>query len=131
MGSHCMIGAMFDEDVADDEDAGLIVASYCHYDGYIDGVGRKLIQFFNGDKAFAVADFGYISSLEAESLEELYSEQQHPDNSIPSEYYESINDFLDGAKDNLCEYAYLYMNKTWYYSSIAGQHASDLRKLKC
>tara|TARA_B100001013_G_C24563791_1_gene423596 strand:- start:1 stop:558 length:558 start_codon:yes stop_codon:yes gene_type:complete len=43
---------------------GSVVSSYVHYDGYVTGVGKTLLEHYNTEEyAFAVSTAGYFSSL--------------------------------------------------------------------
>jgi len=113
MATRSMIGAMFDKSI--DPNRG-IVASYCHYDGYLTGVGMTLFEYFNGDDAFAVADFGYMSCLSVKSVDALMDSGATHANSNPSGIYKDIEELLEHAKDSGCEYVYLNVNGVWLYT---------------
>jgi len=45
---------------------GTVKQSYCHWDGYLEGVGATLKEFYNTEeKVEALVDLGDLSSLEA------------------------------------------------------------------
>jgi len=113
MATRSMIGAMFDKSV--DPERG-IVASYCHYDGYLTGVGMTLFEYFRGDDAFAVADFGYMSSLSYKSVDELFEGASSHANSGDSTFFKNIDEFFDDAQDCGCEFAYLWIDDEWCWT---------------
>jgi len=112
MGTSCYIGAKYDKEVVGSDE---IVGSYCHYDGYLSGVGMTLLENWNGDQAYALASHGYFSGI-VESLKELGSPKDQHANSDSAEYFKTEGDFLERAvKNNGCEFAYLYIDGQWNY----------------
>jgi hypothetical protein len=112
MGTHALIGAQFDSDVVGESG---IVASYCHYDGYLNGAGFLLYTEFSGDNAYAVADHGYFSSL-PKNLDELQNETDGSHaNSDEAVYLENETEFLECGMNQGCDYAYLWRDGVWYF----------------
>ena len=57
MGTHAMIGVWHEE-------TNEVIASYVHYDGYVEGVGKTLVEHYNDQsRAEIVAHGGYLSAL--------------------------------------------------------------------
>jgi hypothetical protein len=108
MGTHAMIGIYNDED-------GSVTASYCHYDGYLEGVGRTLINCYNTQyDAEMVAKGGYISSLENDYLKS----RQEAVHSDPAIVYDSVNVFLKcGANYAGADYLYLFDGEAWFFTA--------------
>ena len=70
---------------------GSVDASYVHWDGYLEGVGRTLIDHYNTQyDAEIVARGGYLSSLSPDYAESR-QESVHSDIAVP---YESVEQFL-------------------------------------
>lgn len=113
MGTACYVGARYEEESTGSDE---IIASYCHYDGYLSGVGMTILENWNGEQAYALASHGYFSSL-VETQKELGSrkEKDAHANSDPAIYIETRMQFLKKAIRCGSEFAYLYENGKWYY----------------
>ena len=88
-----------------------VVASYCHYDGYIEHNGVMLLKYYNGEKqARDLVDNGYMSSLKP-TIEEINQGRVHEDK--PTEYpNERI--FMDELDALWVEFVYLFKEGKWY-----------------
>ena len=111
MGTRSRIGIQ----LADDS----ILSIYCHYDGYPEFNGVKLVEYFNSyEKAAELIDSGDISALwtnagwSNETLPEvgpLYYSSRGED--YPPRLDADLCEFL--LPDNSEEYAYLFRNGEW------------------
>ena len=95
-----------------------VSASYCHYDGYIQGVGRTLNKYYNSQyDAEAVAKGGYIVRL----LEDYAETRQHADRDgrrVPCETYESVDQYMKNGRDYYdTDYLYLWDGAAWFFTS--------------
>jgi len=112
MGTHSMIGIWNSE-------TGIVTASYCHYDGYLEGNGRTLVERYNQlYDAAMVATGGYLSGLS-----EYYAQDRlqsvHND---PAITYESVEDYMNNGYDHAgAEYLYLYDGSAWFVASCYGE----------
>jgi hypothetical protein len=108
MGTHAMIG-VYNQD-------GSVTASYCHYDGYLEGVGRTLINSYNnGYDAEVVARGGYLSAL----LDDYMISRQESVHSDSSTDYESVDEFLTfGFEDMGSGYLYIWDGTAWFFASL-------------
>lgn len=108
MGTHAMIGFYNKED-------GSVDATYCHYDGYLDGVGRTLVKAYNTpEKAEAVAKTGYLSGL-TEDLEQSIKDAVHKEPAVP---YLSVEQYMKNGYDYCgADYIYLFDGEAWFFAS--------------
>ena len=92
-----------------------VIASYCHYDGYVEGVGKTLVKSYNSQyDAEIVAKGGYLSSLSDDYLE---SKTNSVNSDAPIEY-ENIKHFLKQSfNDTGAEYAYVWDGNTWFVAT--------------
>lgn len=92
-----------------------ITASYCHYDGYVEGVGRTLVTSYNSQyDAEIVAKGGYLSSLSDDYLES----KTNSVNSDASVVYEDIEHFYKQSfNDTGAEYAYVWDGNVWFVAT--------------
>lgn len=90
---------------------------YCHFDGYIDGVGKCLFEHYQDeDKVSRLIDLGNLSRLGQDETSK-YTYAYHRDR---GEYYDeesptegpTLNSVAD--KIDHSGYIYVYKNKKWY-----------------
>jgi len=114
MGTHAMIGIYNKED-------GSVKASCCHYDGYLEGVGRTLVNSYNTQyDAEMVAKGGYMSALYDDYME-TRKEAVHSEIAVP---YESVGQYLKNGFDYCgADYIYLWDGEAWFYAKY-GANAS-------
>lgn len=97
----------------EDAETNVVTATYCHYDGYLTGVGATLVEHYaTAELAVAVTRAGYLSSLEddlAVSLAEAVNKAK------PTTYDDASRYFQEG-KESWCEYLYLYRQGVWFYA---------------
>ena len=110
MGTRSMIGIL--------NESGTVTASYCHYDGYFDGVCKTLIESYNnGEKAIQVARGGYLSSLGPN-----YDESKgFAANEDVADLFNNEVDFKENAEE-FCgaEYIYLWDGAQWLVNECYG-----------
>ena len=108
MGTHAMIGIYNPAD-------GSVDASYCHYDGYLEGVGQVLFEHYNTQyDAEIVARGGYMSALYPDYAK-TRQESVHNDVSVP---YESVEQFMKNGYDYYgAEYIYLWDGESWFFAT--------------
>lgn len=106
MGTAAMIG-IYNED-------GTVTASYCHYDGYLEGVGATLLKSYNSQyDASYVSHGGYVSSLDDDYL---VSRQMAVHNE-PAISYTNVSTYLErGSAYSGAEYLYLWDGDCWYFA---------------
>ena len=88
-----------------------IVASYCHYDGYIEHNGVMLLKYYNGEKqARDLVDNGYMSSLKP-TIDGINEGRVHEDK--PIEYRNEFI-FMNDLEALWVEFVYLFKESKWY-----------------
>lgn len=103
MGTSAMIGIY-------DQKDGSVTASYCHYDGYLEGVGDTLATYYNSSyDAEIVAKGGYISALYDDYLKSREN-SVHNDKAV---VYSSIEEYL---KEEDTDFLYVYDGEGWLYT---------------
>lgn len=84
---------------------------YCHWDGYLNGVGKTLLSFYNDKKKVEkLIKLGNISSLEKtlSNIKTYNEEGSKVDNEAAYKKY---------YREQGTDYAYLFKNNKWYVSS--------------
>jgi hypothetical protein len=103
-----------------------VTSIYCHFDGYLDGVGRILFEHYKDEtKIRQLMDLGDISSLGPEIGNKVdrtsydLDDQQciaygrdYGEKNCESQNYISEKEYLKNAND----FAYLFKNGAWYVS---------------
>lgn len=109
MGTRSMIGIYNATD-------GSVNASYCHFDGYVEGVGKTLVEHYNTQyDAEVVAKGGYLSSLESDYL----LSRQGSVHADPFITFDSVTEFMTDCYDMFnAEYLYLWDGEAWFVSSV-------------
>lgn len=91
-----------------------VAYAYVHYDGYLAGVGRKLIELYNTQEdALNIAQAGYLSTLE-KTIEESIEKSVHKDEN-PG-IVSTERDLIEDADNCGAEYVYLWRDGQWLYS---------------
>lgn len=111
MGTHAMIGIVNQD--------GSVDASYVHYDGYLEGVGRTLVENYNTlYDAEVVAKGGYMSALYPDYVT-TRKEAVHNEPSVP---YLSVEQFMKNGYDYAgADYLYLFDGEIWFFASNYGE----------
>jgi hypothetical protein len=109
MGTHAMIGFYNLED-------GSVEATYVHYDGYLEGVGRTLIDHYNSAiEAVSVSLVGYLSALEP-NIHDSIANSAHKNQPVVE--FESVEDYMTNGYDHAgADYLYLFDGDAWFYAS--------------
>jgi hypothetical protein len=109
---------------------GSVSQIYCHFDGYPEGVGLTLRQFYDTrDKVEALINLGNISSLKPsiekppghtfETPVDGYTVAYHRDRNEEGQeakLFKTINDyykFLESPQDHFYDYAYVFIGSGW------------------
>ena len=88
-----------------------IIASYCHYDGYIEYNGVMLLKYYNGEKqARDLVGNGYMSSLQP-TIDQINEGRVHKDKPIE---YPNERLFMRELDALWIEFVYLFKDGKWY-----------------
>jgi hypothetical protein len=115
-------------------------AVYCHWDGYLEGVGATLVAHYDSVKANKLVSMGDISSLgpeigekhsfsrldttlSSDEYEKLYGHmttfygRDREEENMSWVTFHSLNDLTEFYESSWCEYIYILKDNTWYYSN--------------
>ena len=130
---------------------GSIRAVYCHYDGYLDGVGKTLLENYNDfDSVMDLVGFGDMSSLgtsigekhdfnrinvsawETERTKNwcMFYNRDRGEKDVSFGTFENEDEFYEHYIGCGCEYLYLFkseIDEAWYYNT--GRWSSDWKLL--
>lgn len=117
MSTRCYVGKMNSD--------GSIRAIYVHHDGYLDGVGAVLTEYYdNEEKIDKLLDLGDMSSLgikpigtwtefpELPNYDLCQTYRERGEKNVEAKVYGNLDTYLE-----LCDedYTYLYKDGSWYY----------------
>jgi len=116
---------------------GKILASYVHYDGYLEGVGKTLLGFYNdANKSEALIRLGDLSSVgerlapndneshsfdwPAQGVTVAYYRDRGEDG-VDSIDFDSIGEWVTFFSEHAdAEYFYIYINDDWHIVDSTG-----------
>lgn len=88
---------------------GTYTGIYCHFDGYPECVGDRLVQHYNStERATALINIGDISALDADlDVTRTLTYNQ------PATRHETLEALLDDFRGSWCEYGYIWNGTQW------------------
>ena len=114
----------------EDKETKVLTVVYCHWDGYLEGVGAELLEQYNNlSMAEELIKGGDMSSLGShyaqmpERAEYPYSEtwEDHKPKTFQNEY----TLMYDLRGDVFIEYIYLFKNDKWFVSELIYKNDND------
>ncbi|MBB3990290.1 hypothetical protein [Croceicoccus naphthovorans] len=101
----------------EDPETGIVTSSYCHYDGYLEGVGQTLVENYASPiQAREVASGGYYSAL-SQTVELSLADAVNKDE---PQTFANAAAYFEDAKEAWTEYLYLYRQGVWFYAEPGG-----------
>lgn len=95
--------------IAIETESGTVKSIYCHFDGYVSGVGKTLYNHYDKEKLEELIELGDISSL-GESTENTVAYHRDRGEDLCSTDYLSIEGLFGNCFNSGEEYVY-YLNK--------------------
>ena len=113
---------------------GKVVAKYSHYDGYVAGVGRTLVEHYQearkiaqmvelGDQSFLAEEIfpkGEHSFNKPEEGVTVFYGRDRGEKDVDAQEFETVQEFVDYYADSGCEYFYLSTPNGWIYHDRYG-----------
>ena len=107
---------------------GTVRAVYCHWDGYLNGVGKTLIENYDLIGVNDLLDLGYISSL-AETIEGTkFYERDRGEDPVEAREFKSEYEMVDWF--SWSEYFYILNDDKWYVSEHCAEFLPLDERLK-
>ena len=99
--------------IAIENQNGSVTSIYCHFDGYISGVGKTLFNHYDREKLEKLIELGDISSLD-ESTEDTVAYTRDRDEDLNFTLFPNVPDLFDYGFESGVEYIYcLVKNGIW------------------
>ena len=114
--------------IAIENQNGSVTSVYCHFDGYISGVGKTLKEYYTTqDKVEALIELGDISSLEmTPASTDAYHRDRGED--LHKTSYLCVEDLFDLGFEGGIEYVYCFTkNNIWLVNKVGSNQVNDLK----
>jgi len=114
--------------IAIQKEDGEVVSIYCHFDGYIEGVGRTLKAHYNDkDKALNLIEGGDISVLKNSTDTTVYYKDRGDKwDTIKPEVHRGLDQLMASLRgDIFIEFVYLYADGKWQVSELQEHEDTD------
>jgi hypothetical protein len=91
--------------IAIENESGIVNSIYCHFDGYIDGVGKRLFNHYDKEKLQKLIELGDISSLGESTIDTVaYCRDRGED--LHSTFYLNVEGLFELGFESGAEYVY-------------------------
>jgi hypothetical protein len=114
--------------IAIENQDGSVKSIYCHFDGYLSGVGRLLKEYYTTQaKVEALIELGDISSLEmTPASTDAYHRDRGED--LHKTSYLCVEDLFDLGFEGGIEYVYCFTkNNIWIVNEVGSNQVNDLK----
>ena len=114
--------------IAIENQNGSVTSIYCHFDGYISGVGKTLKEYYTTQaKIEALIELGDISSLEmTPEASDAYARDRGED--LHKTSYLCVEDLFDLGFEGGIEYVYCFTkNNIWIVNEVGSNQVNDLK----
>jgi hypothetical protein len=91
--------------IAIENESGIVNSIYCHFDGYVDGVGKTLFNHYDKEKLQKLIELGDISSL-GESTEDTVAYCRDRGEDLNSTSYLDVEGLFELGFGSSVEFVY-------------------------
>jgi hypothetical protein len=113
--------------IAIEKQDGTVKSIYCHFDGYVDGVGKTLFNHYDKEKLEKLIELGDISVLK-ESTENTVAYHRDRGEDLHTTSYLSVEGLFELGFGSSVEFVYcLTKDGTWVYKEDIGSEISNLK----
>ena len=111
--------------IAIENQDGTVTSIYCHFDGYLDGVGKKLFEHYDREKTEKLIELGDISVLGESTLDTIaYHRDRNED--LHFKMFPNVPDLFDYGFESGIEYIYcLTIGGIWLVNKL-GRSTVDI-----
>jgi hypothetical protein len=118
--------------IAIENQDGTVDSIYCHFDGYISGVGKTLFNHYDQEKLERLLELGDISVLEDSTLNTIAYHRDRGED-LHFESFNDVEDLFENGFGSGVEYVYcLTKHGIWlvnkYGESVVGYLADELEE---
>jgi hypothetical protein len=114
--------------IAIENESGIVKSIYCHFDGYVDGVGVVLFEHYDKEKLEKLIELGDISVLK-ESTENTIAYCRDRGEDHHSTDYLNVEGLFELGFGSSVEYVYcLTKDGTWIFREDTHSEISNLKE---
>jgi hypothetical protein len=114
--------------IAIEKQDGTVKSIYCHFDGYVDGVGKTLFNHYDKEKLEKLIELGDISVLK-ESTENTVAYHRDRGEDLHTTSYLNVEGLFENGFNSGEEFVYcLTKDGTWIYKEDIGSEISNLKE---
>jgi len=114
--------------IAIENEDGSVKSIYCHFDGYLSGVGKTLFNHYDKEKLEKLIELGDISSLE-NSTENTIAYHRNRGEDLHFKTFPNVEELFDYGFESGIEYVYcLTKDGIWLMSKIGSNHVLILKE---
>jgi hypothetical protein len=114
--------------IAIENQNGSVTSIYCHFDGYISGVGKLLKEYYTTQaKVEALIELGDISSLDMTPSSTIAYHRDRDEDLYKTSYL-CVEDLFDLGFQSGEEYVYCFTkNNIWLVNEVGSNQVNDLK----
>lgn len=114
--------------IAIENQNGSVTSIYCHFDGYISGVGKLLKEYYTTQaKVEALIELGDISGLEMTPTSTVAYHRDRGEDLRKTSYL-CVEDLFDLGFEGGIEYVYCFTkNNIWLVNEVRSNQVNDLK----
>lgn len=114
--------------IAIENQDGKVKSIYCHWDGYLSGVGKTLFNHYDKEKLEKLIELGDISALE-DSLEYTIAYARDRGEDLNFTTFPNVEDLFDYGFESGIEYIYCLTNSgIWLVNGLGSSHIAILQE---
>jgi hypothetical protein len=114
--------------IAIEKQDGTVKSIYCHFDGYVDGVGKTLFNHYDKEKLEKLIELGDISVLK-ESTENTVAYHRDRGEDLHTTSYLSVEGLFENGFNSGEEFVYcLTKDGTWIFKEDTDSEISNLKE---
>jgi len=111
--------------IAIENENGTVTSIYCHFDGYLSGVGKTLFEHYDREKTEKLMELGDISVLN-ESTESTIAYHRDRNEDLNFTTFPNVEDLFDYGFESGVEYVYcLTIGGIWLVNKL-GSYRVDI-----
>jgi len=105
-----------------------ITSIYCHFDGYLEGVGKKLFEHYDREKTEKLIELGNISVLGESTLNTIAYHRDRGED-FNRTIYIDLEEFIDMNQGGGVDYLYvLTKDDIWLVNKTTSVHTRYLKE---